>query len=131
MNHLHGRILAGKFDCNEISHARFFEKNEGKKVVMSVPKVLRSGAQNNYLWFYYGVISQETGSDPDDIHEWAKRKFLPARFITVNGEELRIPGTTTGLTKLEFGEFLEKLCAATEIPLPDPALAGYISNYEK
>ncbi len=131
MNRLVGRIVGREFVFNEISRARFLENNSGKQIVIEVPKIVRSRTQNNYLWVYYGVIEQETGNNADDIHEWAKRKFLPPRFITVNGEELRIPGTTTGLTKTEFGEFLEKICAATEIPLPDPTLAGYISNYER
>ncbi len=124
-----GRVTEKGIDYNEVTLARFCEKFKGKQVVTAVPKAVRSGQQNNYLWFYYGVISQETGNDMEDIHEWAKRKFLEPRFIQVNGEELRIPGTTTGLTKVEFGEFLEKICAATEIPLPDPELAGFIKNY--
>ncbi len=124
-----GRILKGKMDFNDISLARFLEKNEGKQIVVGVPEKKRSLSQNAYLWVYYGVIEQETGNNADDIHEWAKRKFLPPRFITVNGEQMRIPGSTRLLNKADFGDYLDRIAAATEIPLPDPALAGYISNH--
>ena len=34
------------------------------------------------------------------------------------------------MNKTEFGEYVEKIVALTEIPLPDPEAAVYISNYE-
>ena len=65
-----------------------------------------------------------------EIHEWAKWKFLPPRFVTVNGEETRIAGTTKSLGKAEFGDYLDKISAETGVPLPDMEAAGFISNYE-
>ncbi len=126
---LTGRIVGKEMVFNEITKLRFIENNQGKQIVVEAPRPVRSGQQNRYYHLYLNVISQETGNDADDLHEWAKRKFLPSRFIKVNGEEMRIPGSTTTLTKVEFGEYMERICAATEVPLPDPELAGFIVNY--
>ena len=70
--------------------------NEGDKLVLTITpeKQHRSISQNSYLWLFYNVISEETGDDVNSIHEWAKRKFLPPQFITVNKEEIKIPAST-------------------------------------
>ena len=92
------------------------------------PKPTRSSSQNAYYWLFLGVIERDTGQNADEVHEWAKRKFLPPRFIKVNGEEIKIPSSTRDLNKSDFTEYLDKLSAATEIPLPDPIAAGYLPH---
>ena len=37
--------------------------------------------------------------------------------------------STTDLSKIEMGEYMDRISALTEIPIPDPELAGYITNY--
>lgn len=105
------------------------EANEGKTVTIDLEKQTRSSSQIRFYWLYLGIIERETGQNADDVHEWAKRKFLPPRFITVNKEEIKIPGSTSGLDKLDFSNYMDKICAATNIPIPDPTEAGFISNY--
>ena len=89
----------------------------------------RSLSQNGYYWVYLGVIENETGNNADDLHELFKRKFLTPVEKTVLGEKVRFPASTTELGKTEFSEYMDKICALTNVPLPDPELAGYISNY--
>ena len=89
----------------------------------------RSDSQNRYLWFYYEIIAKETGENADDLHELFKRTLLPPVFKTVRGQELKLPRSTTELSKPEFNDFLDKIAALTGVPLPDPEAAGYISNY--
>lgn len=79
-----------------------------------------------YIWEWWSAKPAQLA---DDVHEWAKRKFLPPKFITVNGEEIKIPSSTTDLDKVAFGEFLDKLSAEIGIPLPNVEEAGYISNH--
>lgn len=79
----------------------------------------RSLNQNNYYWLYLGVIAQETGDDPNSLHEYFKRALLPPKFIKVLGKEIKIPASTTKLSKIEMGEYLERICALTSIPLPE------------
>jgi hypothetical protein len=35
---------------------------------------------------------------------WAKAKFLPSKFATVLGQDVKTEPTTTTLSKVEFGE---------------------------
>ena len=107
---------------------KWAEPREGKRVVIEEEAKPRTLPQNSYYWAYLSIIEKETGQLATDVHEWAKRKFLPPRFITVNSEQLKVPGSTTTLDKPAFGEYLDKICAATNVPLPDPEAAGYISN---
>ena len=88
----------------------------------------RTIQQNRYYWLYLEVIADETGDVADDLHEFFRRKLLPPKWITAQGEETKIPRSTTDLSKAEFTEYLDKICAKTNIPLPDAETAGYISN---
>lgn len=116
-------------DFNESRFRVFLQDNEGKEFGIVKKENKRSNQQNRYYWLYLQVIEQETGNIADDLHEYFRRKFLPPKFITVMGKEIKIPSSTTELNKVEFGEYLEKICAETEVPLPDIKLAGFITNY--
>jgi hypothetical protein len=125
-------IKDGQLSFNRIHLPRFTQwarEHEGARLSVGVDKPKRTVTQNSYYWCYLGIVEPETGQLATDVHEWAKRKFLPARFITVNGEEIRIPASTTDLDKIAFGEYLDKLSAEISVPLPDPEAAGYLSNY--
>jgi hypothetical protein len=104
-------------------------EHEGARVTVEFEKPKRSLTQNAYYWLYLGVIADETGDNADDLHEFLKRKLLPPRFVKVRGEEIKLPSSTTDLDKSAFGQYLDKICALTNVPLPDPQEAGYISNY--
>lgn len=88
----------------------------------------RSQLQNNLYWIFLGKIERETGNNADDLHEWAKRKFLKPRFIKIKDEEMKIPGSTTRLNKLDFGDYLDKISAETGVAIPIPEEAGYYTK---
>lgn len=115
----------GLLEIKSASHKQFLEDNKGKRVKIEVVKPLRSDSQNAYYWLYLGVISQETGDDPNSLHEYFKRAFLPPRFIEVMGKEVKIPASTTKLNKSDMAEYLMRIASETNIPLPDRELAGY------
>ena len=111
-----------------ITKERFKEyllSHEGDTFDIIPRKKKRSLTQNNYYWFYLEVVERETGNVAVELHEYFKRTLLPPKFITVMGKELKIPASTTELSKLDFGEYLDKICAETNVPLPDPEAAGY------
>jgi hypothetical protein len=107
----------------------FCKKYEGETVRIDKPEKKRTLSQNNFYWFYLGVIAKETGNEPEDLHIFFRQKLLPRRFIKIKGKkgsyEIEDYKSTTKLTKLEMGEYLEKICAITEVPLPNPVDAGY------
>ena len=74
------------------------------------------------------MIADETGHEPEEIHEILKWKFLPRQFIAFGGEEIEMAKSTTRLSTQEFEEFLDRIraFAAQElcllIPMPHESL---------
>jgi hypothetical protein len=92
------------------------------------PPPVRSSSQNRYYHLYLEVIALETGDNADDLHEFFKQKLLPPVFKTIRGEEIKLPASTTDLSKNDFTEYLDRICALTNVPLPDPIAAGYLPH---
>lgn len=105
--------------------------NPGAVILITHAKPTRSTSQNAYYWVYLEAIAKETGDNASDLHEVFKRKLLPPVFKTIRGEEYKLPGSTRELDKAAFGNYLDKICALTNVPLPDPEAAGYITNYDR
>lgn len=104
---------------------------EGKKVIITVEQVKskRSTDQNSLYWKYLELISAEYGDDMDSLHEYFKRKFLPPVIKTILGKQVKLPSSTTELGKCEFGEYLDKICAETQMPIPSYDVGNLISSY--
>ena len=132
MSVFRAHIAGGHLDFgSDFNLARFREwakQHEGAwlKIEHEVPK--RSRSQNSFYWVYLGVIERETGQDANDLHEYFKRALLPPVFKTIMGKEVKLPASTTELSKVAMGEYLEKICALTGVPLPDPQAAGYLPH---
>jgi len=84
----------------------------------------RTLSQNNYLWaVVYPTVAESSGHTPAEIHDVFKRMFLTPRFIKYKDKEIKIPGSTARLTKVEFGEYIERVrahVAEDGITIPDP-----------
>jgi len=82
-------------------------------------KKTRTLQQNNYLWLYYKIISDDTGDNINDLHEFFKRKLLPPRFVIVMKREVKLPTTTTNLSKSEFSLYIKGIEELTGILAPE------------
>lgn len=122
-----GQLSLGS-EHNRSRFSDWLKTHEGARLVITEPKTTRTLTQNNFYWLYLSIISMETGDNDTDLHEYFKRHLLPPRFTTVMGKEIKLPATTTTLTKHEFSEYLDKICVLTEVPLPDPELAGFYTK---
>ena len=93
---------------------------DGKDVRITIDRDIdtRSTQQNRFYWLYLGLIENDTGNNADDLHEYFKRKFLPPRFVKIMGNEIKLPASTTRLDKIQFTDYLEKICSESEIPIP-------------
>ncbi len=115
---------------NEARWHDFCKKNIDATVRIDKPEKSRTLPQNRYYWVYLSLISKETGNNEEDLHAFFRQKLLPKRYIKIVGKqgtyEIEDYKSTTKLTKLEFSDFLEKICAITGVPLPDKLLAGYL-----
>lgn len=91
--------------------------NKEKNIIIRIEKrrSKRSNQQNRYYW---GVVIQEVrlglieiGYDlsADETHFFLKQKFNSVHIANKDGEALEVPGTTTTLNKVQFGEFIEKI----------------------
>lgn len=129
----HAKIRDGIIEFPSSAAAMKFQEwkraHDGARLVIDEDKPTRSHSQNAYYWTYLGIIEKETGEAATDLHEFFKRKLLPPVFKTIRGEDMKLPASTTDLDKVAFGEYLDRICALTNIPLPDPEAAGYITNY--
>lgn len=102
------------------------DPNGEKKMVVTIQphKNNRSNDQNNLYWKWMRVIASESGSDPLDIHEAMKMKFLEAsEAVLPNGDLVRVTGSSRKLKTGEFSEYLQQIQAwATEwgVYLPSP-----------
>lgn len=116
-----GKIRDGVVDwiTPKWKRKQVMEQNDGRMVTISVAKPKRSQQQNNFYWMYLSLIESETGNVASDLHEYCKRKFLRPVFITINGESVKVANTTTGLSKNDFSDYLDKISAWSEVPVPD------------
>jgi hypothetical protein len=122
----------GKLDFGSDTNVARFRgwclDNPGRWVRIEQQFAIRSQSQHNYYWVYLTIVSAETGHTPDELHAWAKKMFLPRRFATVKGEEVELTASTKTLSKAAFGEYLDRICAETGVPLPNPEDAGYFTR---
>jgi len=122
---LHTKIKENGIVDFTFNQRMYLQKNVGKYLVCEIPKIKRTNNQNRFYWFYLGIISSETGDDSNSLHEYFRRTFLPPKFITVMGKEIKIPTSTTELSKIEFGEYMDRISADTEIEIPNPCENGF------
>lgn len=102
------------------------ENGIGKTVKLVIEDKKRTLPQNSLYWAYLHIISRETGNDIEDLHYSFRFSFLEPQLVEVSDfnkggktmvAELR---STTSLSKQEFTDYLERICAETGIPIPDP-----------
>jgi len=107
----------------------------GEHIRIERPEPIRSLSQNALYWVWLAKVAQETGNEQSDMHEYFKSKFLPKRLIKIKGKngehEVESIGSTTELSKADFGFYLDKCAAHCGIPLPtreEIEAMGYIRN---
>jgi hypothetical protein len=105
---------------------------KGLKAALQLPLALdkpsRSQSQTTCYWTYLTIIAIETGDDADDLHEFFKRKLLPPVIKTISREDIRLPASTTDLSKSDFTEYLDRIAALMLVLLPDLKAAGYLQH---
>lgn len=119
----HGKLAPSQ--AQQFAIDRCLEGFEGKAVELKLDRVrdTRSLRQNKFLWgVVLATIAEATGNTTEDLHEYFKTKFLPRRFVVLNGKEQEVTKTTTTLTTDEFSKYLEQLAAfaATELGITIP-----------
>jgi hypothetical protein len=128
-----GFLLGGKLhvrDRKAFDEAMSSWRDCEVTVTIAKKHATRSQQQSRY---YFGVvlalIAEHTGYTVDELHDWAKAKFLPKHLALTDGngvivDEYILGGSTTKLNKVEFGEYVESIrrfaAETLDINIPDP-----------
>jgi len=125
-------------EFNQARFREFLKENKDKWIRIELPQPKRSNQQNRYFWMVLELIERETGNSTTDMHEYVKRHLTPKvektiRLLQKDGtwkEHTGMAGKgTSELSKIEFGEMMDKLSALTGVALPDPnMLDNFIPN---
>ncbi len=117
---------------NQARYITYLSNNEGKEFEIKRRKEKRTLSQNAFYWANLNNIERQTGNNSDDMHEDFRRRLLPPKFIHIREKtrvrELKIPRSTTDLSKTEMSDYLDRISAETEIALLDPKEAGYMTD---
>ena len=86
-------------------------------------KERRTLNQNALYWKWVGIIAQDTGNDPDAVHEALKQRFLVPVVITFMGDKIPYRSTAR-LNTGEMSNYMDRVHAlASEmgivLPLPE------------
>lgn len=124
----HQIVIEGGFSYNGARWNQFRKDKPKVWVRIEEEKPRRSINQNSFYWLYLAQIEKETGNEAQDLHTLFRQKLLPPKIIVVKGRAYETPKSTTDLNKLEFGEYIEKICAMTGVQIPDSE--KYLKFYE-
>lgn len=93
-------------------------------VTVAQVKDKRTNMQNALYWVYIKILGDALGYYKDEVHEIVKFKFLKKQVVNEDsGEILEYIGSTTGLSRAEFGELIDRMvqwAAEMKIELPAP-----------
>ncbi len=87
----------------------------GMEVAIKPHKSSRSLQQNNLYWKWLDIIrmhiADSTGKifSAEELAEWFKAKFLPARIVEIDGEAIPCRRTTTKLNTAEMAAYLDAI----------------------
>lgn len=105
---------------------------EGMEVIVKPHKSTRSLQQNSLYWKWLDLIrlhiADSTGNffSAEELAEWFKAKFLPARVVDLNGEAIPCRRTTTKLNTAEMADYLnmiDRYCVESlGLYLPQPGM---------
>lgn len=114
---------------------RQFKDGAQVEVAVTIRRTSRSLKAN--AWYWGGIIqpiSDYTGYTPDEVHEWAKAKFIPKKLAICNGngevvDEYVLGGSTRKMNTIEFSEYCEALrqwaAETLNLYIADPDEYGY------
>jgi hypothetical protein len=116
-----------------------FDNYFSELINIFAPVNSRTLNQNKLYWLWITCISEETGNEKNDLHEFFKNSFLSKENLTLKFDskqfffEKRI--STVDLNKIQFMEYLNKIqiFALTELsiklPLPEEQIYAEFAEY--
>lgn len=91
----------------------------------------RTELQKRYYFEYLSLISLSCGHTVEELHSWAKGKFLAKGITEVFGQKVRKVKSTNELNRSEMAEFIEGIAEVTGIPAPETDLFKMPHSHEE
>lgn len=121
-----GTVTKGNLHLDmQPSFDRWLVTLEGKRVICEVKQFRKSRTsnQNRYYWgVMVGILSEELGYEPDEIHMMLREKFL--RIHDERHPDFVIAKSTTKLNTQQFNEYIEAIqrwaSIEHQVYIPDP-----------
>ena len=105
-----GKVKKGKLDLyDKEKFILWLAKLEGKEIELRVDKYKekRTLAQNRYYWIICTIVAEETGHDPEEIHQIFKSMFLKT-WTKLKHKRIQRIQSTTELDTKEFTDYVDK-----------------------
>lgn len=136
------RLEGGQIKLNRRRLEAILKDAKDAPLTVTIDRVhaTRSPAANAFYWgVVVKMLADHTGYTPDEMHEILKAKFLPKELAITNrnGEivgEFVIGGSTTGLNKIQFGEFITNVRVWAQelgVFIPDPDIDWRLNREER
>lgn len=103
-------------------------------VTVSTKKATRSEQQLRYYWVLMGLLSDHTGHEPEELHDYTMRAVFGSKLIVLNGKALHVRKSISNaamMPKYEAQRVLEyvlELCADLGVHVPTLEELGYLPN---
>lgn len=91
--------------------------DKGKRVRVEAVAEIRTMPQNRVMWLWLTCISQITGNDKNDLHDYFREKYLEPVTVQIFGNKCEKLKSTTELNTAQFTEYLEKIRIFAQIEL--------------
>lgn len=113
-----GKLNLGS-EANRIRLSEWLKNNPDKYLRIEPQIGKRTLQQDRFYWFYLGLISRDCGHSPNELHAHFREAHIPSKWILVFGKTTEIRKSTADMNKTEFSEYLDRICAECNVPIPD------------
>ena len=118
----------------QISDALSYARSGKYQVLIKRADERRSIDQNSLMWMWFACIATDTQTPVQDVHDYYCKEYL-SRPVIFNGRTEVVSRGTSGLSKAEFTEFLNKVqadaAAELGITLPTPEDRAFEMFYQE
>lgn len=105
------KLTSPTHKSNLIDYINTLPENKIYEVDIVLYRKKRTLPSNCLYWLWIKCISDETGNDKDDLHDFFKQKFIGFTTKEIKGTTVYKPPSTAELNTLQFKEFLDNISA--------------------
>lgn len=109
-----GTVSGGRLTLDEEERFKNYVRSlDGRVVDLTLGKhrEKRSLNQNAFYWTcFVSVVARHYNCEPEELHDYWKRKYNP-KLVVIDGKEVIVGRSTTELDRAEFTKMLEQIRA--------------------